>query len=293
MKRSDLAFKLADGFPRVTDLLMKTMAPHLPPHWILAHIAARRNLRIPLTARLFNGMKMTVTLGDNVGAAICRYGCCEPETVKAAMFHLQKHHVFFDLGAHVGQYTLLASPLCRLVHSFEAVPDTFDLLCRNIRINRLANVQAENLAVSDRCGSVTIYEGTTNNLNLSSLAPMSDGQRTFSVAAVSIDHYCATHNVVPDVMKIDVEGAEISVLRGAAQVLREKHPTLLVEIAELNLRRFGFTAADLISELKGFGYSLSRIDNDSASGSELVYYNVVATAQPPRGNPGETGDRKL
>jgi hypothetical protein len=122
MGKSDLAFQVAYAFPTITDLFMRTAAPYLPPHWILNEIVARRGLRIPVTAKLSNGMKMNVILGDRVGEAIRRDGCYEPATTKVAISQLRKDAVFFDLGAHVGQYTLLASPLCHSVHSFEAVP---------------------------------------------------------------------------------------------------------------------------------------------------------------------------
>jgi Methyltransferase FkbM domain len=128
------------------------------------------------------------------------------------------------------------------------------------------------MAVSENCGQLTIYEGPPDNLGASSLAPVKDGQRSFSVPAVSVDNYCLTCKVLPDLMKIDVEGAEISVLRGASQMLREKHPTLLVEVAEVNLRQFGFTSDELIRELKGFGYSLSRIEDN-----EPAFYNILAS----------------
>ena len=185
-------------------------------------------------------MKIKVILGDGVGEAIRRDGCYEPETARVTVSQLRRGSIFFDLGAHVGQYTLLASNLCRSVHSFEAVPDTFALLRENILSNGLANVRAENLAVSDECGNVTIYEGPPDNLAMSSLAPTEGGQRAFTVRAISIDRYCAANDVLPDVMKIDVEGAEIAVLRGASDVLRERRPTLLVEISDVNQRQFGF-----------------------------------------------------
>ena len=60
------------------------------------------------------------------------------QTVRTVMSHLSREAMFFDLGAHIGQYTLVASPLCHAVHSFEAVAETFDrfdLLRRNVQVN--------------------------------------------------------------------------------------------------------------------------------------------------------------
>jgi FkbM family methyltransferase len=276
MKKSDLILKAVDALPRTADLFMRTVARYMPSHWLLSHIASDRNLRIPITTRLFNGTTIEVILGDGISDAIRRHGCYEPASVRVVISQLDIKSVFFDVGAHVGQYTLLAAPVCRWVHSFEAVPDTFALLRENVYSNALYNVKIENVAVSDRCGRTTIYEGPAENLGTSSLTPLADGNRAFSVRAISIDDYCATENTLPDVIKIDVEGAEILVLRGAEQVIRAKHPTMLVEISDVNQRRFGFSEDDLIRELKAFGYCLSRIDDQNSSSGRPEFYNVLA-----------------
>jgi len=73
---------------------------------------------------------------------------------------------------------VVASPLCHAVHSFEAVPETFDLLRRNVQVNGLANVFANPCAVSDSCGEVRIFEGDLSSIDKSSLRapPCSSGR---------------------------------------------------------------------------------------------------------------------
>jgi FkbM family methyltransferase len=290
MHPSALVFKAASLSPRFTASAMKLVASHLPSSWVVNGIATRHNLRIPVRTKLNNGMTVWVLLADEVGEAIRRRGCNELETVKIVMSHLSKEAIFFDLGAHIGQYTLVASPLCRAVHSFEAVPETFDLLRRNVQVNGLANVFANPCAVSDSCGEVTIFEGDLSSIDRSSLrAPPCSSGKSFVVPSTSLDAYVTKHQAAPDLIKIDVEGAEIAVLRGASNLLRERHPTLIVEIDEVNQRRFGFTADDLVRELKGFGYSLSRIENEP--GSELSYFNVLAIAPPDQDRGANKGAR--
>ena len=222
-------------------------------------------------------MTAWVLLADEVGEGIRRHGCTEFKTLEAITSHLSKDDIFFDLGAHIGQYTLAASPLCRGVHSFEPVPDSFKLLQRNIQANRLANVSANQCAVSDTCGEVTIYESDVDTLDRSSLrAPSGTSGRSFVVPSISIDVYATQHKIIPALIKIDVEGAEIPVLRGASSLLREKHPTLIVEVDKVNQPRFGFTADGLLRELKDFGYSLSPLENEPKS--DRSYFNVLAAA---------------
>ena len=274
---SKLAFKMASASPRLTATAMKMAAPHLPPHWVLSEIAVRHKLHIYVRTKLSNGMPIWALLGDQIGEVIRRCGYTERETLKAIASHLGPDSVFFDLGAHIGQYTLFASPSCRAVHSFEPVPTAFELLKRNIQMNRLGNVTANQCAVSDSSGDVTVYEGDLDTLGQSSLKSHSRASgKPLVVPSIAVDTYVAQHRVIPSLIKIDVEGAEICVLRGAASLLREKHPVLIVEVAGVNQERFGYNADDLLNELKGFGYTLSPLENDP--GVDLGFYNVLAAA---------------
>jgi hypothetical protein len=127
----------------------------------------------------------------------------------------------------------------------------------------------------DSCGEVTIYEGDVSNMDRSSLRPISEASgRSFVIPSTSIDAYVAKRKVSPNLMKIDVEGAEVLVLRGASNLLREKHPALIVEVDSLNQPRFGFTADTLVRELEDFGYTLSPLENEP--GSDRSYFNVLA-----------------
>lgn len=281
LKLSTLAFKTASVSPSLTATAMKMIAPHVPPNWVISEIAARHNLRIRTKAKLSNGMSIWVLLGDQVGECIRRRGYTERETLNVITSHLDSDCVFFDLGAHMGQYTLFASPLCRAVHSFEPVPGTFELLKCNIAANGLFNVTANHCAVSDSSSQVTIHEGDLVTLGESSLkSPSRTSGKSFVVCSTSLDGYVARHGVIPRLIKIDVEGAEMSVLRGATNLLREKHPALIVEVANVNQKRFGYSDKDLLSELKGFGYSISPLENEP--GADYSFYNVLA--EPPDGS---------
>ncbi len=276
LKLSTLALKAASLSPRLTRTAMKAFAPYLPSNWVLNEIATRHDLHIRVKARLSNGMIAWVLLGDEVSEGIRRRGSTEIESLQAITSNLTRESIFFDLGAHIGQYTLIASPLCRAVHSFEPVPETFELLKKNVAANALENVSANQCAVCDKCGEVIIYEGDLSTIDRSSLsAPAAISGRSFTVSSVSLDFYAAKHGVVPSLIKIDVEGAEIAVLRGASNLLREKHPMLIVEVDSTNQLRFGFTADDLLSELKAFGYSLSPLENEVG---DRGYFNVLAAA---------------
>jgi FkbM family methyltransferase len=149
-----------------------------------------------------------------------------------------------DVGAHLGYFTILmariAGPSGRVV-AFEAFPDTFRTLEENIAMNRLENVVLEPRAVSDAPGTISLvferrqrYSGTP-----STVAYAVEGESdTLDVPAVSLDAYFRQLPGLPGLIKIDVEGAEFSVLSGARETLARTRQVLLVKIHGRESQRF-------------------------------------------------------
>ena len=152
---------------------------------------------------------------------------------------LREGDVFFDIGANVGSYTLLASGLSKVKSvALEPVSSTFDLLVKNIALNGLQDkVTAIHAAAGATQGSIYFTSGndTTNH----ALAANETGeQATIEVKLTSIDSL--TCSQIPRLAKIDVEGFETEVLRGMHQTLESK--VLKAIIIELNGSggRYGF-----------------------------------------------------
>jgi FkbM family methyltransferase len=134
--------------------------------------------------------------------------------------------VFFDIGAHVGFYTLLGSVLvggAGHVFAFEPLPRNLDYLERHLALNDVRNATVIRAAVCDRPGKAAFLQGhnsTTGRLS---------AQGKITVDAVSLDGLLAEGSVpAPDYIKIDVEGGEVDTLRGACGVLSRKRPTLFL-----------------------------------------------------------------
>jgi FkbM family methyltransferase len=137
----------------------------------------------------------------------------------------------FDVGAHVGALTMLFSKLAGsgCVHAFEPAPAAFEEL-RSAAAGA-ANVTPNRLALSDRPGSVRLhcYGGPFQAFNSMADRPLADygvdagPVRHEEVEATTLDAYCAAGNISRiDLLKIDVEGAELQVLRGAEGMLAAK-----------------------------------------------------------------------
>ena len=160
--------------------------------------------------------------------------------------------IVMDVGANVGAYTLLfatwAGPSGRVV-AFEPSHASRLGLERHLRLNGLSDrvtVRAE--AVADITGTVPFSEtGSAGDNRMLAAAHV----EAHVVPSVRLDDFCAAHGLAPDVIKIDVEGAELAVLRGARRTLamRGAELSLFVELHPSLWPAFGYTRADLEGEL--------------------------------------------
>ena len=240
-----------------------------PPHWVVGRIAADLDYRVVTETRLGNGMRMRVFWTDWVGMAICARGYHEPATVRVIEHFLRPGAVFVDVGANVGQYTLLAAGLAAEVHSFEPDPLTFRLLRHNVLTNGLTNVRLNACALAEDCNPRVLYSGRADNSGGSSLGGPRGGVTSWAVACQHLDLYVHRSGIARvDLLKLDVEGAELSVLRGAKTVLSASSPHIVLE--------FGLENQGLCSELAGFlvglGYRLFRVQERG----QVTVMNVLA-----------------
>lgn len=157
----------------------------------------------------------------------------------------QGRNTFFDIGANIGSYTLIASeaPETQVV-SIEPHPTTFVLLRLNVELNARENVLCLNLALSDEEGEVPFSDRSDTAINRI-LGPRDDGEETVSVLARRFDQISRELELDPDFIKMDVEGHEECVLRGFGEQLREAK-MIFIESGE---------TPGLQSVLHGAGYS--------------------------------------
>jgi FkbM family methyltransferase len=168
--------------------------------------------------------------------------------------------VIYDLGAHAGFYTLLAAKLTGAtgaVVAFEPVPRNLGYLRRNLALNHCENVTVVAAAVADRSGTARFEEGPLNTVGA-----LSQGGGD-EVAVVSLDEYPGP---APRVIKMDVEGAEAAVLRGARRVLREARPIVLLSTHSTALRE------ECVALLREAAYGVGPMGGDPA--------DLIATPEP-------------
>ena len=182
-----------------------------------------------------------------------------------------------DVGANVGVYTMLAAELVGRsghVHAFEPDPQSMSYLLMTVNRNRLTErVTLWNVAASDRAAKGQLYldlkTARTTSLNADAYSPDAQIRQPLVVSTARLDDLITQP---PQFLKIDVEGAELAVLAGAAGLLREHHPVLLVEVLPDNLP----SVTDLLVPL---GYSLADAGSGAPLGTGEYTGDVVAVPQ--------------
>jgi FkbM family methyltransferase len=158
----------------------------------------------------------------------CWLGRYEPERQIELTRLVRPGDVVLDIGANVGFYTLLAAKLAGpsgRVFAFEPLADNVAMLRRHLEVNRVATVEVVEAAVAAASGTRRF---TTGEYHATGQLTETGGQ---AVQVVSLDELHASGRLPRvDVMKVDVEGAELEVLQGAARVIEEFRPVVIMEL---------------------------------------------------------------
>jgi FkbM family methyltransferase len=186
-------------------------------------------------------------------------GIGEPEVQQALLDHLRPGMTFYDLGANIGFFSLMAARLVGpngRVISFEADPEIAVRLRDNFSQNQLTHAHLEQKAIWSETTTVSfarVDPNTSPDRGLGHVSADSSGSNSVIVEAVSLDHFVASHPA-PDFLKCDVEGAEVAVFQGATNLLSTKHPILLVEMHSLENQRI------LEEKFAACGYHCQNVD---------------------------------
>jgi FkbM family methyltransferase len=203
--------------------------------------------------------------------------------------YLRPDMTFVDVGANLGEVTLLAAKRLKKgrVLAFEPVPLIFSQLSRNIALNNWLHIALFNIGLFDQTGSLPMYRtkdthfGTINE-GQSSLFSTGNDREEVTIPLRRFDEVACEYGLEHlDVIKIDVEGAEIMVLRGAEASIKKFGPVIIIEMSEANIRRAGYALSDLIGYLKYLDYDIQPLDHE---GGKLTFHADMICFPRSRGN---------
>lgn len=253
--------------------------------WLAAQPLALQQLA-PKLIDLDGGSRLLLEAFNNRGHYL------EPDTlskddqvVRAVKALVAPGHCVVDVGANIGRITVLASrqvgPMGRVV-AFEPSPKVISSLYRNLEINRCANVTVHNVAVTDLDGALTFNMPLGTNSGWGSLRELATGAAVrIEVSGRRLDSLLAG---LPPVrlLKVDVEGADLRVIRGAQALLRRDLPAVVLEYSPAWIRELGDDPAWLLSFFKDLGYATYQLtDAVPQPLTEVPNIQVDLLALPP------------
>ena len=136
-----------------------------------------------------------------------------------------------DAGGYVGDTALLFSSYTdKSIHVFEASPSNMDIIRETIRLNQLENIVPVSKALGEKSGTATFSLGERNSCNSLVERPGYNYPNRIEVPVITLDDYVRENNLEVGLIKVDIEGGEQLLLKGAVETIRTQHPILLISI---------------------------------------------------------------
>jgi len=199
---------------------------------------------------------------------------------------IKKARTIIDVGGNIGAFALLFEKLnpTATIHTFEPHPVLYKRLQQHLQINS-SKVISHNIGLGERKESVRLYEVDERNPGMNRIFSIEQQNPYCAIHLESLDEYwerCDDPQI--DFIKIDVEGFELSVLKGAYSKIKKYHPVLVIELNDNNLRNNNASASELIIWLNEVGYNCIRTVDKKTNISRAdnftnCHFDIVATVE--------------
>ena len=234
----------------------------------LGAVATRLGLIGPEWFEFKPGLWMQLNVTDLIQETILLEGMWDPCLTNFIESNLKPGNVFIDIGAHVGYFTLLAANKVGDSGKVLAVePNPFALkdLQQHVERSDLKNVVIEHSACGESNGVVNLFLHTESNTSMASLSNSNaSGGSSVEVPCQPLDQLFEKHALKKaDLIKVDVEGAELSVLRGMRNVMLEFSPMIVLELEPDLLKSFGTSKEQVLEFFAECGYFVESLGGHS------------------------------
>ncbi|MDN3296885.1 FkbM family methyltransferase [Streptomyces ficellus] len=220
-------------------------------------------------ARTTSGARIAVDTQDLIQRYLYLFGVWEPHMTGWLRRRLRPGDTFIDVGANIGYYSLLAAQLVReegQVTAIEASPGFHRRVLRNIALNEYGNIRAVNAAVSDTDEALTFVLASSANLGANSIVPYEGpAESSFEIEAHPLPDLLSPREITQArVIKVDVEGAEGSVVRGMVPMLPLLRPDaeITVEVTPERMALLDDSPDELLATMRDHGFHPYRLVND-------------------------------
>lgn len=194
------------------------------------------------------------------------YEAQEIEFLKSVV---QDNWTILDIGANCGWYSLSLAKKFKgvTVHAFEPIKKTYEILLHNINHNSLDNIHAHQIGLSDKNGVIEfLYTPTCSgatSIKLAGQPPKTHSEvQKISCQTAKLDSFCKSMNISPDLIKCDVEGAELMVIQGGIEKISTSRPVILIELLRKWAKKFDYHPNAVIESLKNIGYTAFTLEGN-------------------------------
>ena len=264
--------------------LFTSRLSHKKAYWIYCRIPP--SLRDFDTTINYRGIRLNIFTGEANGKVLYYFNSYEPQQLDFLTSVIKPGMTFFDVGANIGIFTLLAAKQMARVFSFDPSPEIVELMKKNLRINtdvapRITIVEE---AVSDSEGFTDFYPHRTGNIGVGRIFKYGHAENLpiipLKVRMNTLDFY-ADRFGKPDIIKMDIEGAEAFALRGGEKLFRRKDaPILMMEFHPDEILRCGSSVNELIEFLKRCGYESKRVTLLDAQNPDWYIFHKQSVDDP-------------
>ncbi len=204
------------------------------------------------------GSQMVLNLsGGGIHTDLFMYGYREPEATKVMQGILNPGMTVFDIGANIGYYALMEARVCKQVFAIEPGLDNVSSLNTSIRLNGYSNISVHYTAIGDRDGTIRF---SLNPASPNWHRVAKDGDKNAVIVPVTtLDTFWRTQGCPKvDLLRMDVEGYELSILKGACDIISCCLPAMFLEVHRDHLKSYGGSAREVLEFLAGYGYSVYK-----------------------------------
>lgn len=174
---------------------------------------------------------------------------------------LSKGDTVIDIGAHLGYFSLMGRREVGpegAIYAFEPHPESFELLSRNISDNKFSNITVENELLAESRNEILLDD---SDKSIRATISQKDSGTGHKMMSLPFDEYAKKHKVKPDFVKMNAEGAELSIIKGMNKVLADTHPYLLMEVHPHLIENQGGDPEELVDILTDTGYNTFNLIN--------------------------------
>mgnify|MGYP004000199275 CR=1 FL=1 len=237
------------------------------------------NLRI----EYFNG-SFSMNFKSHIFKRLFLNGDYEKDLIAKVEKYIPSDKDIIDVGANIGLFTtLFAKKTDKTVFAAEPTDGAYSYLIKNIKTNNLNNVITFKGVIDEIEGDkyINFIDGNEEYSSLSEInhPSVSDkNKEKLKVQSMRIDDAVKLHNLNPGFIKIDVEGAEMNVLKSMIKTIKEFKPVIMCEVVDYMLENFNSSSKELFSLLNESGYEIIILDKHNRNSDKFIG-NILAVAK--------------